>query len=380
MENIPKLKELVCLLSCQPRDLDTQLPAALNNLLDVTGCAAAGICWFNAEGSLQLQAQMPEEFALEAGIRQTIIQIPHLSAPRQGQNGVSWLVVPMKVAGEPKGRLWLVDESPARCFTRDECEFIMMMGNQLALALENSRLYDDVKRLAARRAELLRRVIAAQDERCRRISRDLHDEISQSLAALALDMEAMQVAAHSPGINWAGKLDSLHPRVVNALKEINRIILDLRPTLLEDLGLLPALKWFAGKRLEETGTRIHVRTTDPPPRLPAHLETTLYRVGQEAITNIAKHARAQNVWLKMEQTDSRVTLIVRDDGDGFDLNTILANTDAHVGLGLFGMEERTNLIGGRFSLRTAPGEGTRVAVTIPLTPEEAYATDSRSAG
>lgn len=170
-----------------------------------------------------------------------------------------------------------------------------------------------------RRGELLRRVIVAQDERCRRVSRELHDEISQSLTAMALDLEALHVAGQVTDARALARLDSLRERVLGALNEVTRIILDLRPALLEDMGLAPALRWYAAQRFEETDVRLHLQAEGVNTRLDSHLETTLYRIGQEALTNIAKHAAARNVWLTVHRCNGTFELIVRDDGRGFDV-------------------------------------------------------------
>ncbi|HHJ06009.1 MAG TPA: GAF domain-containing protein, partial [Anaerolineae bacterium] len=151
MENIPRLKELVCLLSCQPRDMETQLPVALDCLRDALSAEAVGVIWPDAAGRLRETAQSPEHFLLSPALQSEINNSGNLSSPRWGRNGQAWLVAPMKVSGVTVGRLWAVD-NVARAFNREDREFAMMMGNQLALALENSRLYSDVKRLASRRA------------------------------------------------------------------------------------------------------------------------------------------------------------------------------------------------------------------------------------
>jgi len=285
----------------------------------------------------------------------------------------------MKVGGAVKGRLWVVGKV-SRQFGPEEREFVTMAGNQLALAIENSRLYDEVQRLAARRGNLLRRVITAQDERCRRVSRELHDEISQSLAAISLDLEAAQVAG-GPLVGGAmERLGDIRERLLSALKEINRIVLDLRPTLLEDMGLVYALRWYATQRLGSTGVRLHVQASSLNDRLQPHVETTLYRIGQEAITNVAKHAAAQNLWLAVGRTSRHFTLSVRDDGRGFDVSAMLSNPDDRVGLGLFGMKERVALVGGTLNIRSAPGKGTVIAVKMPLNMEVERAEDTDLAG
>ena len=364
MDNIPQLKELVCLLSCQPRDEDAQVSGALDCLREALHARAVGVIWRTHQGWQEI-ARTPADFALPPELSHDIYDMTPLAAPRCGENGWAWLVAPLKVGGQVAGRLWAIDQTP-RSFSREDQEFAMMMGNQLALALENAHLYEDVRRLAARRAQLLRRVISSQDERCQRISRDLHDEISQSLVALALDMEAQLVRDAGVSEASAARLEKFHQRLLDILQEINRIILDLRPTLLEDLGLLPALEWLAHQRLETAGVQVRVDSRPPHLRLPKHLEISLYRIGQEAINNIAKHAQATTVRIELARMGDEISLTVQDDGRGFDLDDVLANADDRIGLGIFGMKERARLIGGRFAIQSQPGHGAQISVIVPL--------------
>jgi len=359
--------------------MTVQLPGALDCLRASVQAKAVGVYWPDAAGRLLPCAQRPARFRLDEATRQALSDFTDLTHPAWGETSVAWLAVPMRAGGAALGRLWIVAE-PGRQFSQDEREFILMAGNQLALALENARLYDEVQRLAARRGELLRRVIATQDERCRRISRELHDEISQSLSAMALDLEAVQVAEVALQARALERLGDLRARLLSALEEVNRIILDLRPTLLEDMGLVAALRWYASQRLESAGVQVHVRTSRMNGRLPPHVETTLYRIAQEGMTNVARHARAQNVWLNVARARGHFTLSVRDDGRGFEVERVLADPDERVGLGLFGMKERAALVGGTFAVESQPGQGTRITVRIPIELETDHDTDSGLAG
>jgi len=378
MESLSFLKEIVCLLSCQPRNMKSQLPQALDCLRSALEVAAVGICWMDSNGQLRPRLHRPARFRLDETLCQRITEGDG-AGPVSEETGDSHMVVPMKVGGAMVGRLWAVAE-PGRHFNRAEREFATMAGNQLALAMENSRLYDDVQHLAARRGKLLGRVIAAQDERCRRISRELHDEISQSLAAMALDLEAAQVAGSAVREGAIERLGDMRDRLLTALGEVNRIILDLRPTLLEDMGLLSALRWYASQRLDPVGVSVHVRSAGTDERLQPHMETMVYRIAQEAVTNVAKHARARNVWLSTRRASRHFTLSVRDDGCGFDPTSVLSDPDDRVGIGLFGMKERASLVGGSVDIRSAIGRGTRIVVRVPLEAEVNRGSDTGLAG
>jgi signal transduction histidine kinase len=377
MENTVMLKKMVCLLSCQPRNMTFQLPAALDCLRSSVDARAVGMDWRNDNDEFFPRAQRPMRFRMDDATRRAIDK-SDTTQPAAGQTQVAWLVVPMKVGGAVAGRLWIV-AACGRAFTQDEREFIMMAGNQLALAQENARLYDEVHHVAARRGQLIRRMVIHQDERCRRISRELHDEISQSLIAMALDLEAMQISKGKTD-DSVERVGDLRTRLLTALAEVNRIILDLRPSLLEDMGLVAALQWYASERLEPQGIALHTRTSKMDGRLQPHVETTLYRIGQEAMTNIAKHSGAKNVWLNIARADHHFTLTVRDDGDGFNVSAVQSHRDDCVGIGLFGMKERATLVGGVFSIQSAPHKGTRVSVQIPAELEVTNEPDSSLAG
>jgi two-component system sensor histidine kinase UhpB len=245
-----------------------------------------------------------------------------------------------------------------------------------AQAAEHDRLQAEVEQLLARRGDMLRRVVAVQDERCRRISRELHDDISQSLAAMALDLETLQAAGCITGEDALAHLDDLRARLIATLDEVGRIIADLRPLMLEDMGLASALRRYADLRLAPSGVRIHVTAPDPPVRLSPHLETTLYRIGQEAINNIARHAAAHTVWLRLARTGDQIELSMQDDGRGFDAAQTLRLPGERLGVGLFSMRERAALAGGVCEIRSAPGEGATITARIPASPGASESPDA----
>ncbi len=380
MDTTSLLRQIACLLECPPHNVDCQLHSALECLCAGMGAVATGIFWPDTTGRLQPHGQYPSQFTAAGDLLAEIDRFEQTRPFSWDSGRLRGLAAPMRAGGETLGRIWVL--APAdKGFEAAEEQFVAIVANQLALALENARRYNEESHVAARRAELLRRVIATQDERCRRVSRELHDEISQSLAAMALDLEGLQAAGQVTDDRALERLGNLRSGVLAALDEVNRIILDLRPTLLEDLGLVPALRWYAAQRLEVAGVKVHMRAAGVNSRLAPHLETTLYRIGQEALTNVARHAHAANVWVTIRQRSGHVELSVRDDGRGFDVEQVLASPDTRVGIGLFGMKERAALAGGRCGLHSSPGCGARVIVRIPLGEAEvAYESHPRAAG
>ncbi|MBM3128889.1 MAG: HAMP domain-containing protein [Chloroflexi bacterium] len=231
-------------------------------------------------------------------------------------------------------------------------------------AAEIRELYEAVRQKERARRELLNRVFSAQEEERKRISRELHDETCQVLTGLAY---ALDDAADTLSLNdLKPQLERMHELVTTALAEIHRIILDLRPTMLDHLGLLPALRWYAEARLNDPGIRFTLRETGEPRRLPPGVETALFRVIQEAINNIARHSRATRAEFTLEFAPTQVQVWITDNGKGFDAATVFGGRDQRRGLGLLGMQERMSAIGGRVEIQSQPGDGTAVQLTAPI--------------
>ncbi len=234
-----------------------------------------------------------------------------------------------------------------------------------AVADENATLYTELKRKEAARSDLLKRVISAQEEERRRIARELHDETSQNLTIMVMGMETAALAPNADSSRLQEKLSGLKDLAVKTLEGIHRLVYDLRPSMLDDLGLLAVLRSYAESRLQPLGVRVSLLATGEERRLPAEVETALFRMGQEAISNIARHAHAANVFLSVHLQDDRVTLEVEDDGEGFDVAAHESKAGRQ-GWGLIGMRERASLFGGDVKIDSEPGSGTRVRVSIPL--------------
>jgi signal transduction histidine kinase len=160
---------------------------------------------------------------------------------------------------------------------------------------------------------------------------------------------------------------TLEEMTVEALEGVRRLALELRPPALDDLGLSAALGELAQRFADQLNVPVDYQSRGLRGRLPSEVELVLYRVAQEALTNIAKHADASRVWLDVDRTGNDVTISIRDDGRGFDHNVSAASDGRGLGLGLFGMEERVALVGGRFRIWSRPGSGTEIFAFIPLT-------------
>ncbi|HEY3359001.1 MAG TPA: ATP-binding protein [Polyangia bacterium] len=232
---------------------------------------------------------------------------------------------------------------------------------------ELERLYQELRRKEAVKAELLRKVITAQEEERKRIARELHDETAQLLTALGILVETAATGGDDRGREALQKARALSTRT---LEGVHGLIHDLRPSLLDDLGLRTAIRECA-ERLEERGLSVTVREVGEERRLPGEVETALFRVAQEAIQNISRHADASDVDVLVEYTGDRVVIEVVDDGRGFDPAGAGGSVDRDMtgrGLGLLGMRERIELCDGQITIESTPGQGTRVRAWVPVPP------------
>lgn len=227
---------------------------------------------------------------------------------------------------------------------------------------ELRRLYDELRARDDERRELLRKLIAAQEEERRRIARELHDETSQNLTVLALGLEAAQ----KEGGGAAARLGEARVLAGQTLAGVHRLIYDLRPSVLDDLGLYSAIRWVAERHLLPLGVAVRCEFPDAPDRLPAEVETTLFRAAQEALANVARHARAERVLVQVEAAEGGLEVQVEDDGVGFEPAAFAQAAPSGRGLGLLGMRERMELLGGSVEVDSAPGQGTRVVLRVPL--------------
>lgn len=219
----------------------------------------------------------------------------------------------------------------------------------------------ELERSQAELQALAGRLLTAQDDERRRISRELHDDVNQRLAILTLDVESLQARVpRAPGAT-AKRLGVIRDRLVELSDDVHGLAYDLHPSVLDHLGLRAALKSYVADLQRHESIRIDLHVGDNLERLPPDVAACLYRVAQAALRNVVKHAQANRVAVELEPVDGGVRLSVSDDGVGF---AVPARSSE--GLGIVGMQERVRLVGGRFSLKSQVGEGSRVTVWVPL--------------
>lgn len=364
-EQVAVLRQVTCLITCQVGDgVGGQVDSALQELVDAMDAAAGVVMWRNGD-CLALRSQAPAGFVMEDDLRRRLSSPARLGRVVRPLGRVDWLAVPMRVGGQPLGRLW-IQRNAGRGFSAAERQMLALVGNQLALALENARMCQEVHDLAERRSALLRRLITLREEHGRGLARELHDEVSQSLIALLIDIDTIYAANPTAAATLQPHLERLRTGVVRVTDEIARIVQDLRPSLLEEHGLESALRRVASDRLSGRNTAIHVHLAGQPGRLDPHLETAIFRIGQEALSNVARHAQAANVWVVLKCDGGECALTVRDDGCGFDVRNTLEHPRGMQAVGLIGMQERAEQLGGQVIIESSAGAGTLITAILPL--------------
>lgn len=239
-----------------------------------------------------------------------------------------------------------------------------MSDPQLARLLDTfNGTLDELERGQARLRELTTQVIEAQEGERQRIARELHDDTAQILFAQLLNVSALKSSPHEAVRQTAENLETL---TVEAIEGVRRLALELRPPALDDLGVREALGDLAQRFSENTGVHVELEVNGTRDRLAPDAELVLYRVAQEAMTNIVKHAGATEARIVLTRLPGRVDLSVDDNGTGFDPAVARPRDSRGLGLGLFGMEERVVLVGGSLAIRSLVPNGTRVAVSLPI--------------
>ena len=236
---------------------------------------------------------------------------------------------------------------------------------------EKDQLLRELKEANDRLTSLSRELINSQEAERKRISQELHDEFGQALTAISLDLGIIEREL-SPECPLEIKMRVADTKLMaDELDQmIGELALDLRPSLLDDLGLLPTLNWYAERFSKRAEIEVEIELIGKEKRLPSEIETALYRITQEALTNVAKHASAGKVILRLEWHPKTIAIRIEDDGKGFDIIELQNANIPFQGLGLIGMGDRSALLGGRLDIQSNPGKGTAIEVEIPLTESE----------
>ena len=241
--------------------------------------------------------------------------------------------------------------------------------------LQAERL-EEARRREALRGDILRQIVAAQEAERQRIARELHDETGQALTAIGMGLRGATTTLRSEPEKASQTLRQLEGMAAKSISELRRIIADLRPSHLDDLGLAATLRWYANDVEERINLKVRVETTGEVRPLPAEMTTTLFRVAQEAINNTIRHSQASQAVIRLCYCPEGVRVEVEDNGIGFDPTRV--DRSHRSPFGLLGMRERAILLGGTFAVESTPGKGTKILVGIPYPPDVGGQNDGHS--
>jgi PAS domain S-box-containing protein len=356
-------------------DLGSGFPLVQQLLYDELAIAAGGVFsydperdLFNQEYSWNYSVSQPEGYMFSDADHQRAVQakkpvfasLPdptdeEFSRPAQA----NFLCIPLLSEGETQGVLDLYLRG-SKINSVDGLGFLESLGNLIGVATHNARLFKEVQDNRAHLQALSRRLVHVQEMERRYIARELHDETGQALIGLTFALENLkQDANDSQAV--AASVDLLDHLISNILTNLHQLAVDLRPTVLDHLGLMPAIRQYANGISEKYGIVVHLEVPELPNRLPSEMETTIFRITQEALTNVVRHANATRADIQVEVLKGKIQVIFMDNGSGFNLDEALSKER----LGLFGMSERAEMLGGRLVVDSAPGQGTRISLEIP---------------
>jgi len=346
------------------QDLDTILRNALDSVLELINADIGGILlWYEETKTLR--------YRMYHGLSPSYAEGVQLSpgegiAGRVGIRG--FISIPLKSKAKVIGVMNVASHAVGR-FGADDVSLLSSIGDYLGTAIEQASLYARLERARERYQALLRYALTAQEDERKRIARELHDETSQAITSLTLSLQAIMAMAEMKGIGDAefiNKVKTTQSFAVHAGYEIVRLMKELRPTLLDELGLAVAIHRYAKDSLQAQGINVSAEFSGMEERLPPEIEVTLYRVAQGLIGNILEHSGAKNVLIKLERNANECILRIEDDGKGFDVSKLTRVEPSGRGAGLFTMRERMSLLGGTGVVESKPGRGTRAIAKVPL--------------
>lgn len=373
-------------------DLNVVLKIALDNVLEIINGAIGGILLLDEDTktlSYRVQRGLSPRYAAEVqmslgeGIAGRVAQSgepllledvskdPRTAHPdlvsAEGLKG--FISIPLKAKDKVVGVINVASHVAGR-FSADDLSLLNSIGDYLGTAIEQAKLYERLRKGREMYQRLLKQSLAAQEEERKRIARELHDETSQALTSLTLSLQAIIQMSEMKGIKdpeFIGRLKTTHSYAVRAGAEIVRLMKELRPTLLDELGLPAAIHRYAKDTLGVHGVNVSAEFKGTDKRLPPEVEVTLFRVAQGLIGNILKHSGAKNAFIRLEYSPTECQLQIKDDGRGFDVSKLTEVDPSGRGAGLFTMKERVRLLGGVGYVESQPGHGTKAIARIPLT-------------
>lgn len=283
------------------------------------------------------------------------------------QDILSELCVPLRAADQIIGVVNVESVRPD-AFTEFDQRVLETVASQIAIAIQNSQLLDDLRAANTQLQSLSRQLVDIQENERRELAHEMHDQIGQTVTALGLNLNIIR--AQLPPESAAQIADRLNDsaQLINEMTErVRDVITSLRPPVLDDYGLMAALHWYGDQFSKRTGLTTVVRGAHTLRRLPPHVETALFRIAQEALTNIVKHAQAKQVTITLDSAHNMTRLTIADDGVGFTLGEPQFAKERNglgLGLGFVGMKERATAVNAQLRIESAPAQGTKVVVEV----------------
>lgn len=307
--------------------------------------------------------QYPDITAARIVLDGTAYATPNFSDTRWKQTAA------LPTSGGPRGVIEVVylEERPPEGegpFLAEERTLINSLADSLASYVDRKQAEEALREAHERLQMLFQELMHVQEQERRQLARDLHDEIGQALTAVKMNLQTLQRSGGA--VASASSLEDSLTIIDGIMQHVRDLSLDLRPSLLDDLGLVSAVRWYVSRQAERAGWAADVAAEESLSRLPPDLAIAGYRLVQEAVTNAMRHAKASRISVSLQRQDDELDIRIRDDGSGFDVSEIQTRVAQRHTLGLLGMEERVRLLDGRLAIDSHPGKGTEVRVRIPL--------------
>jgi signal transduction histidine kinase len=382
------------------QNLDTILKIGLDNVLNIINGTVGGIMLLDESGqtlSYRVHHGLSDKYAEEMhlklgeGIAGKVAQSGRAvlledisSEPDAARLDLisleglrAFVSVPLRAKDDVLGVMNVASHVPHR-FTKEDVHLLHTIGDQLGIAVEQAMLYDRLRKARERLRRLARQNLVAEEEERRRIARELHDETSQSLSGIALQLEAlieMYAKSDNQDAQLTAGLKKVQALTVQVHKEVSRVISNLHPTVLETLGLVAAARQHTKNSLQPLNINVSVEVKGTEMRFPPDVEAALFRVIQGSVGNIVKHSKAKNASIVLVYRPDEFSMNISDDGQGFDVSRITDVEESGRGRGLFSMRERIGFLGGTSGVESRIGAGTTVWAKIPIGQEVRYGED-----
>lgn len=278
----------------------------------------------------------------------------------------SRLLMPLTTSNLLIGIIYIASVN-TNAFSREQEEIANEISNSLAVAIQNRRLISTVNEHRRELQKLSNKLMIAQESERMRISQELHDEIGQLITAIFFNVAAIEnnlLDASTPEIRE--RLADTNNLIEQLMEGVRSMSLELRPPMLQDLGLIPTLRWYLKNSARRLDVRIQYDFDDIERRFSDEIETAIYRIVQEALTNAVRHGQADEVQVNLNHSNSTLEVIFNDNGIGFDPERVFADDGNNEGAGLLGIRERVSNLGGKVIIRSEPDRGVDITVTFPL--------------